>query len=170
MQQNFSQYFRALQILFFALLAGQTGMMIVIYNIREQSVGDTSFTDMVAKWLPLWLIAQAGLAFFLNRQKLETARSKSTVPEKLEAYRIASVLKWALLEGGTLISIVLFFVWGATPFIYYAIIMAALFATQFPSRQRLINELDISANEQMILDDPNAMVAQTRSYTLPGSH
>jgi hypothetical protein len=170
MQQNFSQYFRSLQILFFALLVGQISVMIIVYNIRETPVGDMAFIDMVAKWLPLLLIVQAGLAFFLNRQKLETARSKSTVAEKLETYRIASVLKWALLEGGTLISIVLFFVWGATPFIYYAIVMAALFATQFPSRQRLINELDISANEQMILDDPNTMVAETKRYTLPGSH
>jgi hypothetical protein len=48
--------------------------------------------------------------------------------------------------------------------------MIVLFATQFPSRQRLVNDLDISANEQMRLDDPNAMVAQSRRYNLPNSH
>ncbi|HOY06472.1 MAG TPA: hypothetical protein PLO67_13770 [Saprospiraceae bacterium] len=170
MQQNFSQYFRSLQILFSALLVGQIVVMVIIYNIQEPPAGDMAFKNTVAKWLPLLLIVQAGLAFFLNRTKLETARSKSTIEEKLEDYRIASVLKWALLEGGTLISIVLFFVWGPVLFFYYAIIMAALFATQFPSRQRLINELDISANEQMILDDPNAMIAQSKRYTLPHSH
>jgi hypothetical protein len=170
MTQNFSQYFRALQILFFALLAGQIGVTILLYVVHTPPTVDASWAQEVTTWLPLLLVLQAGLAFFLSRKKLESARSQPTVEGKLEGYRVASILKWALLEGGTLISVVLFFVLGNITFLYYAGMMIVLFATQFPSRQRLVNDLDISANEQMRLDDPNAMVAQSRRYNLPNSH
>ena len=170
MQQNFSQYFRALQILFFALLAGQIGVTILLYLIHTPPAVDASWTQEVATWLPLLLALQAGLAFFLSRKKRESARSESTLEAKLDGYRVASIPKWALLEGGTLISAVLFFAWGDITFLYYAGIMIALFATQFLSRQRLVDDLDLSASEQMILDDPNTIVAQSKRYTLPNSH
>lgn len=159
MPQNFSQYFRALQILFFALLIGQISVVIVLYivhtPVESEGVQDDK-TFMLILTVALALLS--GFAFFMNRKKLESARAQTTLKEKLADYRSACIIKWAPLEGGALISAVLFFVTGNVFFLSFAATMIAFFATQFPSRQRLINELDLTANEQMILDDPNAVV------------
>ena len=162
MSQNFSQYFRTLQILFFSLFFGQIGIISVLYFVRQPPVVEQLLQqDFILKVLPVGLVLLMGLAFFLNRKKLETARNQATLKEKLAEYRAASIMKWAPLEGGTLICAVLFFVNNNITYLYYAVVMLALFATRFPSRQRLMSELDLSVNEQMTLDDPNAEVAET---------
>ncbi len=162
MPQNFSQYFRALQILFFSLLFGQIGIISVLYFVRQPVVGEQLLQqDFIIKMLPVGLVLLMGIAFFLSRKKLESARNQATLKEKLAGYRAASIMKWAPVEGGTLICAVLFFVHNNITFLYFAVAMLVLFATRFPSRQRLINELDLNANEQMTLDDPNAEVAET---------
>lgn len=165
MPQNFAQYFRSLQILFFALLAGQILVTITLFTVYEPSTsGEFSDEETLRFIFPLLVIMLAGLAFFLYRKKLESARAQPTLKEKLMDYRVAGVLKWAPIESATLISVVLFFISGKQYYLYAAIAIIAIFATQFPSRQRLVNELDLSASEQMTLDDPNAEVAESRNY------
>ncbi|MCC6281508.1 MAG: hypothetical protein IT262_12965 [Saprospiraceae bacterium] len=162
MPQNFAQYFRTLLILFSALLFGQVAVVAIFYFIIKPPVNEQVLPyDTVVQVLPVVLLLLAGLAFFFNRKKLEAARAQSDIKGKLADYRAASILKWGPVESGTLISAVLFFLTGKILFVYYAVAMIALFATQFPSRQRLISELDLSVNDQMILDDPNAEVAET---------
>ena len=94
----------------------------------------------------------------MNRKKLESAQAQTTLKEKLTDYRAACILKWAPLEGGALISAALFFITGNAFFLGSVTMLIVFFAIQFPSRQRLINDLDLTATEQMILDDPNAVV------------
>lgn len=164
MSQNFAQYFRALQILFFALLIGQISVVIVLYLTYEPRESDASQDVTTFKLaLTILLALLAGISFFMNRKKLESARAQTTLKEKLSDYRAASILKWAPLEGGALISAVLFFVTGNVFFLGFATMMIVFFATQFPSRQRIINDLDLTATEQIILDDPDAVV-----YDAPG--
>jgi len=159
MSQNFSQYFRALQILFFALLIGQISVVVVFYIVHTpvESEGvqhDKTFMLI----LTMALVLLSGFAFFMNRKKLESARAQTTLKEKLTDYRAACIIKWAPLEAGALISAVLFFVTGNAFFLSFAATMIAFFATQFPSRQRLINELDLTAAEQLTLDNQDAIV------------
>jgi len=159
MPQNFAQYFRALQILFFALLIGQISVVAVLYVIHNPAESDAPQDATIFKLaLTILLALLSGFAFFMNRKKLESARAQTTLKEKLTDYRTACIIKWAPLEAGALISAVLFFVTGNAFFLGFATMMIVFFATQFPSRQRLINELDLTATEQMALDDPNAVV------------
>lgn len=164
MSQNFSQYFRALQILFFALLAGQILVAATVYMVYEPATLENPDAKLYIDLFGVFALAMAGLAFFLNRKKLETARQQTDMKQKLADYRTACILKWALIEGATIMSVVLFFVTGKTNFLGIASVLIVYFATQFPSRQRLVRELDLSVSERMMLDDPNAMVADTGRY------
>ncbi len=159
---NFAQYLRSLQILFIALLAGQVIVCTVLYFVYEPQEVTFFFREAwLEKVWPLVLIALIAFAFFLNRRKLESARSNNALSGKLADYRIASIMKWAMTEGSTLISALIFFESGKEIFLVMAGTTIAYFATQFPSRSRLVNELDLSANEQMTLDDPSAVVFES---------
>lgn len=159
MSQNFAQYFRSLQILFFALLIGQITVVTVLYltyEPRESDVPQDATTFKIA--LTILIVLLTWISFFMNRKKLESAQAQTTLKEKLTDYRAACILKWAPLEGGALISAALFFITGNAFFLGSVTMLIVFFAIQFPSRQRLINDLDLTATEQMILDDPNAVV------------
>lgn len=161
MPQNFNQYLRTLQALFFALLAGQILATAVLYFIEKPVAGNEIASSTVPeKTMTLALVVLAGLAYFLYHKKVESARVQTGLKEKLSDFRMACILKWAPLEVGTLSSAVLYFLTGKMFFVGMAVTVIAMFASQFPSRQRIITELDLSATEQMTLDDPNEIVAE----------
>ncbi|MBL7779992.1 MAG: hypothetical protein JNM22_02160 [Saprospiraceae bacterium] len=159
---NFAQYFRHLQIFFFALLAGQILICAVLYFVYQPQEGISPFQqDWVLKAWPFALVALMVVGFFLNRRILASANEKNRLADKLATYRIASIQKWAMTEGGTLISALLFFETGNQQYLNLAGVAIAYFATQFPSRQHLTEVLDLSANDQATLDDPNAIVFES---------
>lgn len=159
---NFAQYLRSLQILFIALLAGQVIVCTVLYFVYEPQEETFFFREAwLEKVWPLVLIGLIGISFLLSRRKLESARLNNTLSGKLADYRVASIMKWAMTDGGTLISALIFFESGKEIFLVMAGASIAYFATQFPSRSRLLTELNLSASEQMTLDDPGAVVFES---------
>lgn len=159
---NFAQYFRSLQILFAALLAGQIIVCTVLYFLYQPQEGVSPFQqEWVLKTWPFILVALMVLGFFLNRRILASASEKNHLSDKLATYRVASIQKWAMTEGGTLISALLFFETGHQQYLNLAGVAIAYFATQFPLRQHLTEVLNLSANDQMTLDDPNAAVFES---------
>lgn len=158
--QNFADYFRALRILFFALLAGQILVAIVVYFTQETPPENSSFAQ--ESWLQGaagFAILMMGLSMFLRKKKVESARNQATIKQKLAEYRLANVQGWALVEGPSLVCTILFMLSGNPEFLYLTAALVCFFATQGPSRDKLVRELDLNGAEQAMLDDPNAEVA-----------
>ncbi len=156
----FSQFFRALQILFFALLAGQILICFVFLFLMESGSQIPSF--QVGSWLPgvtVISLLLLGAAMFIRKKSTDWAKEKTSLKEKLGAYRGAQVSGWAITEAATLINGVCFFLSGKIEFLYIAGAVIAFFFTQMPLKNKLINELDLDFNDQNLLDDPNADVA-----------
>jgi|JI10StandDraft_1071094.scaffolds.fasta_scaffold857053_2 hypothetical protein len=157
--QNFAQYFRAIQTLFFGLLSGQVMVCAVLWFVQNEQTAAPGFQE--DRWLQFTItfsLFLLGVSYFVRKNLIEKARPQETLIAKLRQYRQAILVGWALIEGATLLNAVFFFLSGKIEFLYIAGALIALFITQIPTKPKLINELDLNTTDQSVLDDPNAEV------------
>ncbi len=147
-------YLRTLQTLFVSLLVGQIGIFVVLWLFVKPSATPGFYRN--PEDMPLigvWVLAQA-MAFFMVPRRIEAARSVTGITEKLTAYRAASIMRFALVEGAVLICLIGYFFMSANyALLTLAGVGVAIFVTFFPSRNRVINDLDLSPNEEAKLDE-----------------
>jgi hypothetical protein len=159
-QQNFGQYFRALLIVFAALLAGQVFLVGILYfTMTPATIPGGETGDPMQYIVPIAVLAFLGFGFFLSKQRIETARQKDGLVEKLDLYRSAKIVQWAMVEGSTLITIVLyFFASGRPEFLGLSAICILYFVTLRPSQEKIVHELALTSAEQMRLKNPDELV------------
>lgn len=151
---NPAPYLRTLQTLFAGLLMGQIGIFIVMWLFVRPPVTPGFYQkpeDLI--FTGIWVLAQA-ISFFLVPRRIEAARSIADITEKLTAYRAAAIMRFALVEGAVLICLIGYFFLTAN---YALLVLAglgvAIFSTYFPGRNRVVNDLDLTPNEEMKLDE-----------------
>lgn len=158
-RQNFSQYLKSLHILYFALLAGQLICLVVFYFLPPTE-GKYLPSDGLIVRIPILIAILGAAGVFLGYKRIVYARDKSSLQEKMETYRSALILRWALLEGAVLLAGILFFISRSYFLLGMATACLGAFILFVPGRNRLMSDLDLSSSEQAMLDDPNTIVAE----------
>ncbi len=156
---TFAQYFRVLAILHSAFIFGQIAFAGTALFLR--STGQFTFEDeSLRAILPLIALtlsvagAAAGAAIF--RRQREVLRGQAVLSEKLAGYRSAQILRWELLEGPALFSIVAFLLTGAYWVLGVVGLLIALFVSYRPSPRRTVQDLQLSHEEEARALDPEA--------------
>ncbi len=152
MQQSFPTFLKQATVLYFALLAGQILVLIVLYFAIPRSY------TMQGDWLVLLplLIALPIIGWALSRQRMSTARNAADLAAKANTWRMACIMRWAMTEGATLMGLVLFFFSnGHIALLAVAGVNIIYFTFLRPSRDKFVRDLDLTTTEVLNLDDPN---------------
>lgn len=163
-RQNFGQYLKSLQIVYFGLLAGQLIGLTVFYLLPPQK-GDVLPDDGMTIRIPMLVLVLLATGYFLGRYRILAAREQTGIKAKMSAYRVAFILRCALLEGGVLLAGIFFFTSRYLLLLAVAVAGLGIFLLFIPTRDRIVNDLDLSASEQVLLDDPNVIVAEYEERT-----
>ena len=144
------QFLLTLRIINLALIVGQLIFAgIIIFLI------DNGNSPLLEEYNNLFLsiafIFTFGAIFASNsiyKSKLKGILPGKTVFEKLQAYRVAIILKYGILEGAGMFSIMACFIIGNFLFLIFlaAIVAAFLFST--PSVDKIVLELKLSDREK----------------------
>ncbi|MEP6748157.1 MAG: hypothetical protein ABJB86_10565, partial [Bacteroidota bacterium] len=78
---------------------------------------------------------------------LEAIPATASAVEKLNDYRTAAIIKWAMIEGAALFAIICFMITRNYAFIALAFALIIFFALQAPSKLKLMLQLQISESE-----------------------
>lgn len=151
MQQSNSAI-KALSILFFALLMGQLIFAVLGYYIN---VSGTMIIPDLAENGKVIAIGVAAIALVLvtlsttlYKKKIAAIKEGAqTVSEKLNAYRAANIIRWAMLEAPVLLSIVAFMLTGNKNLLILIAGILILFITTRPSAARVASELSIAEED-----------------------
>jgi hypothetical protein len=93
-------------------------------------------------------IGCVSIAFNLFNNKLTLLqRSELTSEEKFVQYRAASIVKYALLEGPCLFTIISYFLCRNFSFLFLAVTLVILFAAQTPTVAIMSNHLGVTAED-----------------------
>lgn len=102
-----------------------------------------------------WIVAVTALslflvlaAFLLYKRKVEKIRNNpAPLSQKLTAYRAASIIRWAMLEGPVLLNIICFMLTGDYNFLWLTVAILLIFVFTKPSLKIMMQELDLSEDE-----------------------
>ncbi|MGB0931162.1 MAG: hypothetical protein ACPGVB_10320 [Chitinophagales bacterium] len=157
------QYFKNLQIIFFALLFGQIWFAVCAYFINFYADGfdnsDASFTQILQIIAVVLAVSSLLISTQVSKAFINKAKGEKTLKKKLESYRSASIIKYALLEGPSLISSTFLLLTGDLFFFIISLLIIAIFFIHKPSKEKTIADLGLHYTEQDLLKDENAIVA-----------
>jgi hypothetical protein len=137
-----ANYFRSLRILHLAILAGQAmfcavAALLVFSAGLEPSIDDSRLLNVL---VPLIAVGAVAASMGLFRRRLEAAQSAGP-DQKLDLYRGALILRYAILEVPALLSIIMFMLTGTIAYLAVAGMLIAWFALQRPGRARAMEDL-----------------------------
>jgi hypothetical protein len=155
MEQSTANWYTSLKILFIALLVGQVLMCGVVYFIAPPTGNPNFAASDLVKYAPILMLLLDAAGFFLGKNRTEAAAQIADVPRKFAAYRAAQLIKFGLTEGATMVAVILYFASGDLKMLALALVNIGVFATFFPAKNKIVNDLQLSSQEQALLDDPN---------------
>ena len=142
MENQQLNYLKTMQIIFSALLTGQALAMIIFYVFLSRPPKDDYSMDIVEIVLPLVMISTTVLGYFLFNMRRKTWVEETNLDTKKGVYRTASIVKWAMFEGTTLLSLACYLIFSKDLYLFVAIVFMAHFTIHFPSRERVVRELE----------------------------
>ena len=145
-----SNYLKAISVLFTALFAGQ----LIFAALAFALVSTGSFSSMMPEAENIFFILVPALIISarlggtaLYKKKIQEALNTGTVSEKLSLYRAALITRCALLEGSVLFAIITYLLTNKIALLAFAAGGLLLFYMLKPTKEKIINALNISAGE-----------------------
>jgi tellurite resistance protein TehA-like permease len=141
--QTSREYFRTLNILFFALVAGQFFFAIIIIFLNLTGIENEQGKDIkqiLLLLVPILIVGSIYASQMVFKSKLSLIKNKTLLKEKMFEYRSACIIRWAILELPGFLSLVICFWTGDLLFLGMTAIVIAYFITIRPGVEKAIIE------------------------------
>ncbi len=142
-------YIKMLKILHLALLIGQVLLSLamfslVYFNISQMFELESMSQEILIATIILTAIASLGGNGFFNKKLAAIQQNDLPVAQKLEAYRAANLIRWAMMEFVVILCCVLFFLTGNYYILLVVAIMIVFFFTTKPGTEKTLADLELS--------------------------
>lgn len=147
--------FKALQVLHLAFLTGMilftviSTFLVITRNVKISNGLPDKATQVIVLLLAISL---STTGFFLFNKRIQSVPTNASATERMDAYRSAAILRWALIECPSLLAIIAFFITGNYAFVALAIALMILFASTAPVKSKIIQLLQLDDNEVAALE------------------
>ncbi len=163
--QTSQQYFTSLSIIHGAMLAGQVLFAAVAWFLNQDgALGDPESVAALRVAVPVALIGGLVGHQFFTRSRLPQLQQKETLGEKLTGYRTFLIVRYALLEGPTLLALVTYLLGGELTVLLVAGAVMAYFAILRPTREGAIQALQLQGDQERQVRDPEAKVIPVSNW------
>lgn len=151
-------YFKTVNILFLALVAGQVVFALVLFFLNQTQVKVAFITPEIHQTL-MWIapaLAVAGivLGWLVFNTKLKSLQNMNSLTEKLKGYQSAMIIRFAFMEGPSLVALVFFYITGDYIFLGVSAFIILAFLFNRPSKSLIIRHLQLHDDERLLLEDP----------------
>jgi len=159
-QKTVKVYFLTLQFVPLALIIGPIlFLLIVLFLSADQLVFDIERVNTT--FLAIAMVATAVGIFggnILFNQLISSAQKKQQLSDKATSYFTANLVKFALLEGVILLSIVFVFLTANLIFLLFWGFLLLVQITSLPSKAKFIATMQLSRQEMEVINDPTAVL------------
>ncbi len=147
--------FKSINILYYALVAGQIMMAAVLYYMTTTGSGEVEFSWEMSNPFhiiaPTLVLGSIVMGTFLYNSRLREGKSQTGFLEKLQHYRATIIIRSALMEGANLICLIFFFLTQNYFFLFLFFIGLATFLMIRPSAQVFKDNYKLTEEERMEL-------------------
>lgn len=155
------EYFRALQIIYAALIAGQVLFGLIAVLVLKNSgafIAEVDILKIFSILVPVVVVAGIAGSHFVFRSRLLKLKALKEIKEIMPQYRAALVVRYAFLEGPSFLSILSYLMTGNSFFLIVAALIIVLFLMLKPSRERAVNELALNPDNEKLIFNHDAIV------------
>jgi hypothetical protein len=155
-------YFKTINILFFALVTGQVVFALVLFFLnqtQEKVVFITPEIHRTLTWIaPALAVAGIAIGWLVFNSKLKSLQNMNSLAEKLKGYQSAMIIRFAFMEGPSLVALVFFYITGDYIFLGVSAFVILAFLFNRPSKSLIIRHLQLHDDERLLLEDPEAFL------------
>ncbi len=162
-QLTSKNYFRSNRIIHGALVIGSLlfAMVSIFLLSREEGTPATQEgLDVFVFILPLFVLGIIMAHFIMFKKLLLKAKNMEVLTKKTLYYRSALIVSWALLNGATLFAITIYLVENDLMYLAIGVVPWVILLRNFPSLDRAIKELELTGDERLAVNDPNAIIME----------
>jgi hypothetical protein len=145
---------KAIRILYLAMLAGQVIFAAIVTTLVETGILSDGINSITALMQVAIIVIAACLipaSFFLFRKRIADINPEEELGKKLEKYRAALILRIALCQMPTMFAIICYFVTHNRSFLWMTILLIGNFFLIYPTRDKIIQHLQLNSSEQSSL-------------------
>jgi hypothetical protein len=148
---SYGNYFSILNVLFFALLSGQTIYFIVgLFLIQSGNLNGFRGLNIVFMFVTPVVVLSSILASKLIYTKQITGFDKSSsLEKKMVSYRKTNIIKLALLEGANIFNISIMIITASYFFAALFVTLIILFLLNRPTKEKFIMDYEVSADDEL---------------------
>lgn len=150
-------YFKSLKIVFYSLVIGQVLFGLISFFLVNTNNFKSDGADLKSVFIyiiPFFVLVGFLLSNLIFKNKLKAIDRKSGLMIKLNDYRSALVVRYAVLEGPSLFAIITYLLTGDTIFLLFAIFIILYFLTIGPNSNKAIRDLELDSKDEQIISDP----------------
>jgi hypothetical protein len=146
-------YLKTLTLIHAALVFGLVIFGAISYFSGVGFVGQFEVTNDVFIYLiPIAaMLGYFGSKIYFKKQ-LETIRKSDPLPSKLAKYKVASIVKYAFIEGPAVLALFIFMGNGYSLYFSIAFCLVLYLLVQRPTKDKLVQDLDLSPTEQQEME------------------
>ncbi len=158
------QYFKTAKMIHGALISGVIIFLFVASFImwgQELEVDyntESNVFYIIVGVLGLWALFGGD---FIFKTQLKKAKIHPALSQKMMQYQKANIVKYALIEGVALFSIVAALLTLSVWFLIIAGILVLVLASYYPSADKAIKELDLNIDEQKQVRTADAYISES---------
>ncbi len=142
--------YKSLQVLFFALMAGQVAFLLVAYYLVSQGVFVAGMKQLENIMMPILIILSLVCMISGNKifkRKQQQLGNIPSLSSRFSEYRSACLVRWALLEGCCLFAVICFMLTSNNLFILIAALLLFIFGASAPVKNKVAADMGISTDE-----------------------
>lgn len=148
-----SEYFKQLYIIYGALLMGMVGFAFVAWmQSGHMSSGDDNLSGIFQIIVPVMALSGLIVGQVLCRWKVNSIDPETDLNQKLMVYRQMLIIKYALIEGPTLLACIALMLTGHAVFLAMISVLVLFFLYSRPGKARLIMDLNLTAEESGVVE------------------
>lgn len=149
-----SGYIKALRILYTAMLAGQVLFFLIVFALQWSNMlyNNTELTAVFIYLAPAVSLFSILFSSRYFRKKLPAAAAAPYLSLKLDEYRKLYIMRCAIMEGGTIFCIIMYFITGHSLMLACSFAGIVMFAGLRPAKEKIIQELELSSEEIKIFE------------------
>ena len=161
MPQTSKQYFNTITIIHTALLIMQIIFGVIAYFMKSSAMFQNSDLELGSVLLVVSVVVAVGgiaASTFIGKAQIKSARQKTNLKDKLNAYKAALLIKLALLEMPTIFVLVCFLLSGNYYMLAFAMAILILFYINRPSVNNLVMDLELNQADRSTVESPNSIL------------
>ncbi len=145
--------FRALKVIFYSLNTGLLLFFIVAIYLNDMQIPPFKEGIDILTYLNIFLLASIPAAYSISTRKMDAIDAGDSYSKKFEQFQSAMIIRWAVIEGVALFSLVgLIVLQDAKQLIIFVICILVL-SSNTVTREKVTRMAKLNSEESRALDD-----------------